>query len=971
MRIERIDIDGFGRIANCSWELPPGLTVFLGENEAGKSTLLNAVRALLFGFESTRNGRVWYPALAGGKRGGRLVVRDRAGGRWTIARHGEGGGTGSLTVEAPTGNQGGIETLDRLMHGADKDLFRSIFAFGLSELSDLSTLSAEGIRGRIYGAASGLGGASAVDLEDDLRERLEELFKPSGQKPALNALFARMDELRDRIARLSRAPEEHAVAHRERAEASATADRLRAEAESLRARIVRLERARAAAPIAVELAEAERRLASTDPSLDRLHAGAVADAESRAAELDTVRARVLDAERAASDLEVDLAMVEVDESLLAAAPDLRALEADRGALAADESRRADAIAAIARHDATIADQVARTRMLSDAALLALDDSIPAVDALDGHEAAIERAAARAADADRLARSLRDQATYRDADSTEGAPGLHVEDAASALRAVAAARAASRRAFVPAAWRRPTVIAIGASVLVLVGLLLGAAVGSPLAGAAAGVVAAVVAAALVRPTAEASVAIDPALLARAELPPDPSDEVIERRREEIALERARQEHGRATSSDLAQRISAAEGEVARAEAERQEALERWTSWLEAAGLPEYASPAVARKILLAAGVARRAADDRREQRAIADNVEERATAFDARASALLDRLGIGPGATVAGRVHSAIDRLEQAMRAEERRRGLVGQRTKLAAQRAEVAAAVADAERALAAGLAALGVGDLDRLRTCAQAAAERRGIADRVRELRERLVTLAGSVPVADELLAESAVLDLSAVEIELGTVTARQKMVEDEERAVHARVGELSARIRDLEASADLGTARQELEALQGQARALGRTWAATALAGRLLAETRRRYERERQPDVVKAAQTYFRHITNGRYERITAPPGDATVRVESDAGEQLLPAELSRGTVEQLYLALRFGLIEEFARHAEPLPVVMDDILVNFDARRAERAAAAIASLAETHQVIFFTCRAETAAALDPGGERTRTLG
>ena len=101
------------------------------------------------------------------------------------------------------------------------------------------------------------------------------------------------------------------------------------------------------------------------------------------------------------------------------------------------------------------------------------------------------------------------------------------------------------------------------------------------------------------------------------------------------------------------------------------------------------------------------------------------------------------------------------------------------------------------------------------------------------------------------------------------------------------------------------------------------------------------------------------------------ASIRVETETGDQLLPAELSRGTVEQLYLALRFGLIEEFARHAEPLPVVMDDILVNFDEARAERAAAAIGRLAESHQVVFFTCRRETATALDAGGERTRALG
>jgi uncharacterized protein YhaN len=52
------------------------------------------------------------------------------------------------------------------------------------------------------------------------------------------------------------------------------------------------------------------------------------------------------------------------------------------------------------------------------------------------------------------------------------------------------------------------------------------------------------------------------------------------------------------------------------------------------------------------------------------------------------------------------------------------------------------------------------------------------------------------------------------------------------------------------------------------------------------------------------------------------------------------------------------------------MDDILVNFDEARAARAATAIAQLAATHQVIFFTCRTATAAVLDPAGTRTRLL-
>jgi uncharacterized protein YhaN len=147
-------------------------------------------------------------------------------------------------------------------------------------------------------------------------------------------------------------------------------------------------------------------------------------------------------------------------------------------------------------------------------------------------------------------------------------------------------------------------------------------------------------------------------------------------------------------------------------------------------------------------------------------------------------------------------------------------------------------------------------------------------------------------------------------------------------------------------------------------------AIALRLLEETRSRYERERQPDVIRAAESHFERITAGRYTRIVAPPGDASLRVETEGGEGRVTDELSRGTAEQLYLALRFGLVEEFARHAEPLPVVMDDILVNFDAERATRAAAGIRDLSARHQVLYFTCHPWTAELLDPDGGRTLAL-
>ena len=87
-------------------------------------------------------------------------------------------------------------------------------------------------------------------------------------------------------------------------------------------------------------------------------------------------------------------------------------------------------------------------------------------------------------------------------------------------------------------------------------------------------------------------------------------------------------------------------------------------------------------------------------------------------------------------------------------------------------------------------------------------------------------------------------------------------------------------------------------------------------------------------------------------APLGEQTITVEDASSSEKRPSDLSRGTREQLYLALRFGLIREFGEHVESLPVIVDEILVNFDPDRTRRAAAAFSDISRTNQVLVFTC-------------------
>ncbi len=196
-------------------------------------------------------------------------------------------------------------------------------------------------------------------------------------------------------------------------------------------------------------------------------------------------------------------------------------------------------------------------------------------------------------------------------------------------------------------------------------------------------------------------------------------------------------------------------------------------------------------------------------------------------------------------------------------------------------------------------------------------------------------------------------------SITDAMRRVEEQLEAVDAKKSDLSTergsiqeRLDGLISEAESSGLRMRRGLLREQLRGHAREWVKLTLAEQLLGEARAKFERERQPGVVRHAERFFREITGGRYTRVYAPLGEQTITVSEDSGDPKEPKQLSRGTREQLFLSLRFGLIRELRTRTEPLPVIVDEVLVNFDPDRALRAAAAFVELSNTNQVLVFTC-------------------
>ena len=184
---------------------------------------------------------------------------------------------------------------------------------------------------------------------------------------------------------------------------------------------------------------------------------------------------------------------------------------------------------------------------------------------------------------------------------------------------------------------------------------------------------------------------------------------------------------------------------------------------------------------------------------------------------------------------------------------------------------------------------------------------------------------------------------------------IDEEQARLREERGGLDTELAQMETETESSRLRLERSLLMERLREAATEWSKLALADLMLTATRRKFEEDRQPTVIRHAERCFRAIADDRYDRLYAPIGKQTVEVrEAASGDTKGPEQLSRGTREQLYLALRFGLIREFSEHGEQLPVIVDEALINFDPERARRAAAAFATLAKTNQVIVFTCHA-----------------
>ncbi|EMY5047619.1 AAA family ATPase [Listeria monocytogenes] len=184
-------------------------------------------------------------------------------------------------------------------------------------------------------------------------------------------------------------------------------------------------------------------------------------------------------------------------------------------------------------------------------------------------------------------------------------------------------------------------------------------------------------------------------------------------------------------------------------------------------------------------------------------------------------------------------------------------------------------------------------------------------------------------------------------------RQIELEQEQLHASLAAQNHALDKLEEGGTFAGLMQEFYSEKSNLQQISAEWTETKLALKMLQNTMQQLQEGKLPKTLKLASEYFNHLTSGNYKKVYLQ--DNRLQVESKDSIPFFPEELSQATKEQLYLAIRFALIDVIHKDF-PLPIIIDDGFVHFDSSRMGQMMQLLQKRKSENQVIFFTCHQET---------------
>ncbi len=1005
MKINALEVEGFGVWSGLRLDgLADGLNVFCGPNEAGKTTLMQFVRAVLYGLTPQR--RRYLPPRHGGTPGGTLLVSGPQG-EFRISRFDRSAQSGSgddLQVTGADGFQHGPEILPAILCNVDEPIFNNVFAVGLEELQELATLNDTEAAALLYNLSVGLDRVSLIEVMRELHGSRNRLVDAGGGACQVVQRLAERNKLQAEIEHLGALSNRYARLASERDQVDRETAQLEEESRQLGRQTRILELAQTVRPRLEKRRVLEDQLAALGqvgnfpeadvPRLDRLNVALDKRQKQweellrqfqqlrREAEAEKVNAAVLgQAPRIEALAEQEDWIRSLEERTLELETEIAATEnewkthCDRlrlpeGSLPTFSSRSLTALRPVAREVRRCAErleelqaQVAAGEETQQSLSAKLQSSLDA----RGEKqlsAATERLGTLVAQLRRrvqIDHRVAQMQRYREEMEEQRRTLLDQQMLPGwILTALGGLFVAGILLVLLTIWNvfSPTSLvgSLGWPMATFGLVFTGAAI--------------VLKFFLERSNArqldncQRQLRMLRSQIKHIEEERDSLDRQLPRAAGSLEARLEAAERELAGLEELApldaqretvrQESEAAVIHLKEAEADLTNARRRWQEAVAAAGFPKGVSPKQVRQLAAHAGEIKDLHQRLERRREELEHRSGELESLTGRIAQLVTDLEVSDsGRSSVEQLHALVDRLRDEEARWKHRQELLRQARQMRPKRLR----------------AKLGIVRLKRMK---RLMLDRTGVADEV-EFRRRAADHARALELRSQRDAVQREIDAAIAgycpEEEVGrqledqhgpSLEARREQLQKRLEACTAQLkqryenrGQLAEQVKGLAENRAPAAKRLELAAVEKRLEDATRRWQVLALTHQVLENVRKSYERTRQPETLQEASAYLERMTQGRYRRVWTPLDEDVLVLDDDEEKAFSVEILSRGTREQLFLCLRLALAASYARRGAHLPLVLDDVLVNFDTQRAKAAAAVLRDFAATgHQLLVFTC-------------------
>ncbi|PRS04643.1 ATP-binding protein [Bacillus halotolerans] len=185
-----------------------------------------------------------------------------------------------------------------------------------------------------------------------------------------------------------------------------------------------------------------------------------------------------------------------------------------------------------------------------------------------------------------------------------------------------------------------------------------------------------------------------------------------------------------------------------------------------------------------------------------------------------------------------------------------------------------------------------------------------------------------------------------------KKERLDEELKQLRAQIALLLVKQEQLEASGLVSDLKLQTEMQKERVKEAAKKWASIQMVRHVIRNKMERHKKVGLPRLLETAGEFFRPLTDGSYQSIYFSETDDSIMVMNSAGTVFQTEELSQGTCEQLYTAIRFALAVT-RQDGAMLPFQLDDSFVHFDQKRLNRVLEMLAVLSGgERQIFYFTC-------------------